>query len=154
MLPQKAQEDLTELERAEQKTAYGKRMEKMYRRLGKYALDPTNKQTYLGRADQWAEYSGSWQDYYDGLLEKAEESGIIKTGHLPINLQLFAHSSKSFPTVILPKSEYAHVMSEIETNITPEQRRKKVFRKAIGDYYTVENNGPGNYRIIAKERIE
>ena len=155
VLPKKAQEDLTEIERAEQKAAYGRRMEKMNRRLSKYALDPDNKKMYRGRAEQWAEYTEKWQSYHEKQLAKAEKSGIIKNGLYPIDLQLFAHSSDYFPTIILPKSEYAHVMSELATNITPEQRSKKVFRKAIGNYYyTVENNGSGDYRIIGKERLE
>ena len=74
---------------------------------------------------------------------------------MKIDIQLFAKSSKEYPTIILPKREYAHVMSELETNITLEQRSKKVFRKAIGDYYyTIENNGAGNYRIIEKKAIK
>lgn len=155
VLPKKAQEDLTEIERAEQKAAYGKRMEKMNKRLSKYALDPDNKKMYRGRAEQWAEYTEKWQSYHEKQLEKAEKDGIINNKTLPINLQLFAHSSDYFPTVLLSKKEYAHVMSELETNISFEQRTKKVFKKAIGDYYyTVENNGSGNYRIIGKVHIE
>ena len=90
-------------------------------------------------------------------LEKSGESGIIKSNKAPlkINIQLFAKPSEDFPTVILPKAEYAHIMSELETNITLEQRSKKVFKKAIGDYYyTIENNGAGNYRIIGKKAIK
>lgn len=71
------------------------------------------------------------------------------------NIQLFAKKSKDFPTVILPKQEYAHIMSEIATNLTKEQASKKVFSKCIGDYiYTVENNGFGEYRVIKKIKIE
>ena len=58
-------------------------------------------------------------------------------------------------TVYLPKDEYAHVMSEIATNLTKEQAQKKVFNKAIGDYiYAIENNGFGEFRIVGKRRIE
>lgn len=155
VLSKKAQEDLTEIERAEQKEQYGARMEKMYKRLGKYALDPDNKKMYHDRAHQWSEYTAKWHDYHEKQLAKAEKSGTIKTGTLPIDLQLFAHSTKDYDTVILPKAEYAHVMSELTTNITAEQRKKKVFKKPIGDYvYTVENNGIGDYRIIWKELIQ
>ena len=71
------------------------------------------------------------------------------------SVHLFKQDSKDFPTIILPKDEYAHVMSEIATNLTEEQRKQPVFRKAIGNYYySVENNGFGNYRIIRKESIE
>ena len=76
-LPKKAQEDLTEIERAEQKAAYGKRMEKMYSRLEKHALDPDNKKLYGGRKDQWSAYAEKWQSYHEKQLEKAEKSGII-----------------------------------------------------------------------------
>lgn len=78
VLPKKAQEDLTEIERAEQKAAYGKRMEKMNKRLSKYALDPDNKKLYGGRKDQWSAYAEKWQSYHEKQLEKAEKSGIIK----------------------------------------------------------------------------
>lgn len=71
------------------------------------------------------------------------------------SVNTFAKGSKDFPTVFLPKQEYAHVMSEIATNITKEQSQKSVFEKAIGNYiYTVENNGFGNYRIIDKTFID
>ncbi|MEE1124886.1 MAG: hypothetical protein U0L18_02985 [Acutalibacteraceae bacterium] len=80
-------------------------------------------------------------------------SSILKTK--VINIQLFAKKSSDFPTIHLPKSEYACVMSEIATNISREQIERKVFNKAIGNYiYTVENNGFGNYRIIGKKNIK
>ncbi len=65
VLPKKAQEDLTEIERAEQKEQYGRRMEKMYRRLEKYALDPGNKKLYAGRRSQWSDYTAKWQSYHE-----------------------------------------------------------------------------------------
>lgn len=78
-----------------------------------------------------------------------------KNGRLKINIQLFARKSSDFPTVYLPKEEYAHVMSEIATWVTPEQAHKSVFQKRIGDYiYTVENTSTGEYRIIRKRKIK
>lgn len=74
---------------------------------------------------------------------------------IKIDMQFFAKSSKDFETVILPKEEYAHVMSEIATNISKEQQKKKIFKKSIGNYlYTVENNGFGSYRIIGKDLLK
>lgn len=71
------------------------------------------------------------------------------------SVKAFAKGSKDFPTVFLPKQEYAHVMSEIATNLTAERDSKQVFRQAIGEYvYTVENNGFGDYRVIGKELID
>lgn len=88
---------------------------------------------------------------------KAEKSveNHRKSGKMKIGLQFFAKKSEDFRTVILPSKEYGHVMSEISTHVTKEQRRKKVFSKAIGQYiYTVENNGFGEYRVIKKVKIK
>lgn len=87
----------------------------------------------------------------------AAKSSIVNpaTDDIISSVKAFAKGSKDFPTVFLPKQEYAHVMSEIATNITKEQSQKSVFEKAIGNYiYTVENNGFGNYRIIDKTLID
>lgn len=87
----------------------------------------------------------------------AAKSSIVNsaTDDIISSVKTFAKGSKDFPTVFLPKQEYAHVMSEIATNITKEQSQKSVFEKAIGNYvYTVENNGFGNYRIIDKTIID
>lgn len=83
-------------------------------------------------------------------LDISDSHGTMKTG-----IQFFAKSSKDFETLVLPKQEYAHVMSEIATNLTKKQAAMQTFRKAIGNYvYTVENNGFGNYRIIGKMVID
>ncbi len=59
------------------------------------------------------------------------------------------------PTVRLAKAEYARVMSEIATHMTPQQRKQFVITKHIGDYkYIFENHGFGNYRIIEKEPLD
>ena len=50
------------------------------------------------------------------------DSGIIK-----IDMQHFAKKSADYPTIILPKDEYAHVMSEIATHISEEQKNMKFF---------------------------
>lgn len=101
VLPKKAQEELTEIERAEQKAAYGRRMEKMYKRLSKYALDPDNKKMYRGRAEQWAEYTEKWQSYHENQLANAEKSGIIKTS----NKGMLRKSQKE-KTEPMPKKQF------------------------------------------------
>lgn len=61
------------------------------------------------------------------------------------------HDTSNIQTVILPKEEYAHVMSEIATNLSQVEKQMPVVSKAIGNYvYTFENNGFGDYRIIKK----
>lgn len=82
-------------------------------------------------------------------LENTGENGIIK-----MNLQFFA-SSRDYGTYRLPPDEYAHVMSEINTHMTESERSQKVVTKAIGNYYyTFENNGFDDYRIIDKYEID
>ncbi len=95
-------------------------------------------------------------DIFQGA-RTAAKSSIVNTANDDIisSIKTFAKGSKDFPTIFLPKQEYAHVMSEIATNITKEQSQKSVFEKAIGNYvYTVENNGFGDYRIIDKTIID
>ena len=63
--------------------------------------------------------------------------------------------SKHRKTVILPKAEYAKVMSEIATHASKEQKSMPQFLKSIGNYtYLVENPGDGTYRIIGKTKIK
>lgn len=100
--------------------------------------------------DAWLDHVGS-----GGGTTWDEWKKLVKHDTLKINIQHFAKRSEDFKTVVLPRQEYAHVMSEIATNLTEEQANKKVFSKAIGDYiYTIENNGFGDYRVIKKIKIE
>lgn len=93
---------------------------------------------------------------FQGARTSAKSSTVnATTDDIISSVKAFAKASKDFRTIFLPKQEYAHVMSEIATNTTKEQRQKSVFEKAIGNYiYTVENNGFGNYRIIDKTLID
>lgn len=60
-----------------------------------------------------------------------------------------------FKTIILPKQEYAHVMEEINTHLSDEERTKEIVSKPIGNYiYTFENYGYSDFRIIGKKEIE
>lgn len=94
-----------------------------------------------------------YKDFEKKYLERLKENK--KQGKIPINIQLFARKASDFKTIRLSKAEYAHVMSEIATNLTEEQKSKHIFTKYIGDYiYQVENIGFGNYRIIDKIKIE
>ena len=45
-------------------------------------------------------------------------------------------------------------MSELNTNLTKEQRKKKSITKAIVNHiYKIENKGFNNYRIVSKKEI-
>lgn len=87
---------------------------------------------------------------YKNGVEKSAGTAIMK-----MDLMFFSRNVKDYNTVVLSKNEYAHVMSELNTNLSDEQRKKKVITKAIGDFcYTIENNGFNNYRIIGKTPID
>ena len=91
-------------------------------------------------------------------VKQTEETQLTnddKSSTLKPDIQLFALKPSDFETIILPTKEYAHVMSEINTNITEEQLKQRVVSKNIGDYvYTFECFGFDKYRIIGKEKIE
>ena len=54
----------------------------------------------------------------------------------------------------LPKAEYAHVMSEINTHLSDEDRKHALVRKAIGNYrYTFVNRGFDDYIIVGRTPI-
>lgn len=75
-----------------------------------------------------------------GKVEKSQRSDKIR--------------KRTRKEVKLPKEEYARVMSELNTNLSKEERKKKHIMKAIGNHlYTVENNGFNNYRIVSKMEI-
>ena len=124
-------------------------------------IHPMCRCTFEIVVDDW----NKWLDDYEkkhsdsgkqlmNRLNSDKSSDIIKTSLLPLNIQLFGKKASDFKTIRLPKKEYAHVMSEIATNITETQKNKKVFSKNIGDYtYTVENLGFGEYRVIDKQKI-
>lgn len=62
--------------------------------------------------------------------------------------------SRERKEVQLAKDEYAQVMHELNTNLTEEQRKKKLISKNIGNFkYTIQNEGFNEYRIINKRKI-
>lgn len=55
----------------------------------------------------------------------------------------------------LDKEEYANLMHELNTNLTADERKKKIIERSIGDnVYTIINNGFNEYKIIGKKVIE
>lgn len=95
---------------------------------------------------------------YKDSLERLEKYGAdaVKSGTagaIQYSLALIRDTS-SIKTVVLPKKEYAHVMSEIATNMNEWEKKQPIVTKAIGKFrYTYENNGFGDYRIIMKQPI-
>ena len=55
----------------------------------------------------------------------------------------------------LPRNEYAHVMSELNTHLSKEDRKHAIIKKSIGNYtYTIVNRGFGDYLIVGREPID
>lgn len=73
--------------------------------------------------------------------------------HVKIGVQFFAKNASSCKTIKLSTKEYAHVMSELMTNITEAQKKHPTVIKLIGNFmYTFENNFDGTYRVIGKKK--
>lgn len=105
--------------------------------------------------DEWLDFLEKGGTTAEWEKKKTQLTNISKKSTLKVDIQHFGINPKDFETLILPKKEYAHVMAEINTNITEEQLNKKVVSKYIGDYvYTFECFGYNNYRIFYKEKIE
>lgn len=81
---------------------------------------------------------------------KDQKWGVRRGPPYPIDRST---SVSSLPTYILPKKEYAHVMSEVATHINDKQRELDTFAKRIGPYiYYFENMHDGTYRVLDKRR--
>jgi hypothetical protein len=121
----------------------------------RWALDEDELETLKERAAYFGlDKSKNFDDFKKKYIE-ASRFKAYNSSTKGIGLQFFARSSKDYPTITLPKQEYAHVMSELATHMTAAQRKQKVVTKEIGKYvYTIENNGFGDYRVIGKEAID
>lgn len=70
-----------------------------------------------------------------------------------IGPQFFAKKASSRKTPRLSKRESAHVLSELATHITKEQKTYPTVIKNIGNYtYVFENNFDGTYRVIGRKK--
>lgn len=89
-------------------------------------------------------------DYMSKNVYIAGTRGIMNVGTESVRL-----GTSTLKTIRLPKDEYAHVMSELNTNMSARDRQKPIISKAIGNYiYTIENHGFDDYRIIGKVPID
>ncbi|MCI7686438.1 MAG: minor capsid protein [Clostridiales bacterium] len=139
---------------AKTNNALGVRMNKYAPKLSGYAT--ASKNEYL--AESFVAYNkgelGKIDPEYSKAIRKLNGGNISNTSR---NMKpvMVNYSTKNIPTLLLPKNEYAHVMSELNTNLTKEQLKQPVVLKAIGNYiYTVEINGFDDYRIIGKREID
>lgn len=89
-------------------------------------------------------------EYMNKNVFKTINNGTINKAN-----DLVKRGTSNLKTIYLPKDEYAHVISELNTHMSAEDRQKPVVVKSIGNYtYTIENHGFNNYRIIGKILID
>ncbi len=70
------------------------------------------------------------------------------------NLRSRIDQWKDAEQIILPPDEYAEVMSEFNTHMSDEDRKRSLVTKPIGNYYyTIINKGFDEYIIIGKRPI-
>lgn len=75
-------------------------------------------------------------------------------GRATMNLQLFAKRARTLKTVKLDVIEYAHVMSELRTHITDEEKKHSIISRPIGNFiYRFENHFNDTYRVVGKKKI-
>ncbi|NBK99133.1 MAG: hypothetical protein EOM50_14155 [Erysipelotrichia bacterium] len=92
-------------------------------------------------------------DYVEKYGDKDKSNKV--TLHFKLDIQFFTKKSLDYKTILLPKKEYAILISELNTNLTSEQKQSSVKSKPIGDYVClVENNGYNDYRVISKKPIK
>lgn len=102
-----------------QKAHYNALQAKKCERISEYSLDDENKRVYKFRAEQWRDKEKSLKP-----VAKSGESGIIKTGKLPVNIQLFAQ---------IPKEKFTQYALDPQKD----PNKAYAFKNALG--YTKEN---------------
>lgn len=94
-------------------------------------------------------------NYRERVYSGGEASGTeAENSERYLNQEVVKNAS-DFDTIWLPPDEYAHVMSELMTNLTTTEKSQSVVMKCIGDYiYTVEVlEGGDSFRVIGKEPL-
>ena len=63
------------------------------------------------------------------VLTNLDKNDKMNVG-LRISMQFFGKTSKDYSTIALPKKEYAHVMSELATNLTQAEKKAIVKKQS------------------------
>jgi hypothetical protein len=104
-------------------------------------------------------YTKQWNSEEENdKLNKRKLIGLQRTGKMTSkeyeNYKRELSKVYSYEQIYLEKQEYAHVMSEINSNLSDEDMKHAIVSKPIGNYvYTFINKGFDNYVIIGKKEI-
>lgn len=92
-----------------------------------------------------------FSDFMDNLINNPLHS---KNDIIDVTDEFVRNSTSVIPALHLEKNEYAHVISELNTNLTKDELRTPIVSRAIDSYvYTFECHGFNDYRIIGKKAI-
>ena len=110
-------------------------------------IQDSENSTNFFSSDEWEESKHPRKE--NGQFGEGGSSGKVEKSQRSDKIR-----KRTRKEVQLPKDEYARVMSELNTNLTKEQRKKKSITKAIGNHiYKIENKGFNSYRIVSKKEI-
>lgn len=115
-----------------------------------YDIDPAKQVVEFSGQEQFAKDLSDEFDY-----EKAIKlSNDLKNGKKnPLRNQ--QKSVKIEKAEGISDSDMEYLRHELNNNLTPKQRNKKVIKKYVGDHlYRVKNNGFDDYEFIGKESID
>ena len=89
------------------------------------------------------------------LLDNARlKTGSMTRGEYAEYKRELKHAEQLYEQIQLQRDEYAHIMSELNTNLSDEDRKHAVITKVIGDYeYTIINKGFNNYIFVERTKI-
>lgn len=88
------------------------------------------------------------------LLDRARlKTGSMTRAEYAEYKQELKYAEQAYKQILLPKDEYAHIMSELNTNLSEEDRKHAIITKTIGNYeYTFINKGFNDYIFVKKVR--
>jgi hypothetical protein len=88
------------------------------------------------------------------LLDRARlKTGSMTRAEYAGYKQELKYAEQTYKQIQLPRDEYAHIMSELNTNLSEEDRKHAIITKTIGSYeYTFINKGFNDYIFVKKVR--
>jgi hypothetical protein len=106
-------------------------------------------------------HSKQWRTAEESAkIEERKKVGFQRTGgmtskeYAEYQKELREVGKRNYKQIVLPKDEYANIMSQLNTFMSDEDRKHALVIKPIGNYYyTVINHGFDDYIIVGKRPI-
>lgn len=100
-------------------------------------------------------------EYIEGITIRTKEiveyrrlkSGVGKNSIMEVVYDRIGEQ-KNYKAIWLSKEEYANLMSKLNTDLSKEERNKRIISKCVGNYkYKIINNGFDNYIVVRRKEI-